>query len=142
MPASKRSTSVVGLGGIFFRAKDLKVMSKWYSEHLGMRIEDNVAVFEWRSAAAPRRKGHTVWALFPSQSTYFDRKKQFMVNYRVTDLARTLKRLRKEGVRVAKKMEESEYGKFGWVYDPEGNKIELWEPPGNYRAPEKETPME
>lgn len=139
----KNSRRVVGIGGIFFRAKDPKALSDWYSKRLGLKIKDNVALFTWNSRKNPKRIGHSVWALFPKDDTYFGSKKnQFMINYRVNNLSRLLAHLRKEGVRVARKMEKSSYGKFGWVYDPEGNRIELWEPPRAYKAPEEEMASE
>ncbi|HYY90995.1 MAG TPA: VOC family protein [Candidatus Dormibacteraeota bacterium] len=100
-------------------------------------------MFAWRGLTDSKRKGHTVWALFPANSDYFGAKKQqAMINYRVKNLQKTLAQLRKERVKVAKKVEEFEYGKFAWVFDPEGNKIELWEPPRNYRTVENQFPSE
>ena len=139
----KNGKRVVGIGGIFFRAKDPKALSDWYSKRLGLRIKDNVALFTWNSRKNPKRIGYSVWALFSKDDPYFGSKKsQFMINYRVNNLSSLLARLRKEGVRVARKAEKSPYGKFGWVYDPEGNRIELWEPPRAYKAPEDEMASE
>ncbi len=134
-----RQQHVVGIGGIFFRARNPKALSEWYSKRLGLKVKDNVALFTWNSPRNPKKKGYTVWALFPKSTSYFGSKQtQFMINYRVKNLASLLATLRREGVRVAKKIEASQYGKFGWITDPEGNRIELWEPPRNYKSPEEE----
>lgn len=123
------------------RVRDSKKLADWYRKHLGMPVKDGVTVFAWRGLENPKRTGHTVWALFPNDTKYFGRKKQVvMMNYRVKNLDKTLDALRKEGVKVDREVEESSYGKFGWIYDPEGNKIELWEPLRSYRSPEKQFP--
>ena len=131
----------VGIGGIFFRSSNPASLSKWYRDHLGLSIENNVALFGWHGGSDRKLKGHTVWSVFPKESDYFPISNQFMVNYRVKNLVKLLRDLRREGVRVAKKTEESVLGKFGWVYDPDGNKIELWEPPPRSRFSEKENLM-
>lgn len=122
---------VIGIGGIFFKAHDPKSLKEWYNTHLGITpAGDWGSVFEWRSAEDPAEKGQTVWSVFSDDTEYFEpSKSSFMLNYRVENLHRLLEQLRNEGVQVADKIEESEFGKFGWVVDPEGNKIELWEPP-------------
>ena len=132
----------MGIGGIFFRAKDPKALSEWYSHHLGLKISDNVALFGWNSPVKARLRGQTVWALFPKDSDYFPKKVQFMVNYRVKDLKKVISTLKKEGAKVIAKTESSQYGKFGWVFDPEGNRIELWEPPPRSKFSEEENLME
>lgn len=122
---------VTGVGGIFFKARDPEALRAWYREHLQIPVEDwGGATFRWLEREEPTREGATVWSLFPANSKYFDPSPApFMVNYRVTDLAAVLAELRAEGCQVDDRMEESEFGKFGWVMDPEGNRIELWEPP-------------
>jgi catechol 2,3-dioxygenase-like lactoylglutathione lyase family enzyme len=122
---------VNGLGGVFFKAQDAERLRSWYREHLGLPVEDWGGMsFEWREKDDPSRTGATVWSIFPASSRYFDPSPApFMVNYRVDDLDRVLAELRSEGVEVDPKVEESEFGRFGWVMDPEGNRIELWEPP-------------
>jgi len=122
---------VTGLGGVFFKAKDPEKLGAWYREHLGLPIADwGGVVFEWRQGRDPKRKGTTVWSLFPATTTYFDPSRApFMINYRVDSLRKVLAALRREGCRVEARIEESENGRFGWVIDPEGNRIELWEPP-------------
>jgi predicted enzyme related to lactoylglutathione lyase len=143
MAARPRRPRVTGIGGIFFKAKDPKALARWYRDHLGIRIEGEVAVYAWRGGKDARRKGHTVWALFPANATYFGKGGgRFMINYRVRDLDAVLAALRREGAEVDPKVEDSEYGRFGWVTDPEGNRIELWQPPKAYRSPEKMIPME
>lgn len=143
MAAKSHEARVTGLGGIFFKAKDPKAMVEWYRRHLGIAIEDRVALFAWRGGKGGKTLGHTVWSIFPAETTYFGKDgASFMINYRVKNLARVLSHLREEGAEVAEETEESEYGRFGWVTDPEGNRIELWEPPKGYRAPERSISME
>ncbi len=122
---------VTGIGGVFFKARDADKMRAWYREHLGIdATPEGGAVFEWRDAGDPNRRGMTVWAVFPQDTRYFDPSRApFMVNYRVANLRETLADLRARGVPVDERVEESEFGRFGWITDPEGNRIELWEPP-------------
>lgn len=122
---------VTGIGGIFFKARDPKALGAWYKAHLGMKVEDwGGAQFMWRRHDAPDQTGVTAWSLFKEDSKYFDpATKPFMVNYIVEDLAAVLAQLRAEGVTVDDKVDESEFGKFGWAMDPEGNRFELWQPP-------------
>ncbi len=102
-----------------------------------------MALFTWRGGKDGKVQGHTVWSIFPADTKYFGEDgAAFMVNYRVKDLDRVLAALHAEGVNVARKVERSEYGRFGWITDPEGNRIELWEPPKRNRAPEKAIRME
>src|SRR5262245_1845947 len=120
----------VGIGGVFFRARNPAKLSKWYQDHLGVKTTQNTALFTWRSPRGSKRLGHTVWAIFPANTSYFrNSRKQFMINYRVKNLDRVLEKLRRERVKVAKKVEDLEYGRFAWVSDPEGNWLELWQPP-------------
>ena len=141
MPASGKSR-VVGVGGVFFRANNAGKLSEWYRKHLGIEVVDNVALFTWLSPKKHGRPGQMVWAIFPRNSKYLGKGKRFMVNYRVKDLIKVLDQLRREGVPVDRKTEDSQYGKFGWVVDPEGNRIELWQPPSRYKASDRETQME
>lgn len=122
---------VTGIGGIFFKARDPKKLGTWYKKHLGIPVEAwGGWGFEWRDTANPKIKGHTIWSPFDEDSTYFKpSKKPFMLNLRVGDLKKVLAALKREGVKVDKKVDESAYGKFGWIMDPEGTRIELWEPP-------------
>ena len=122
---------VTGIGGVFFKAKDPAKLAAWYRDHLGLKIEDwGGAVFPWASPANPTGMGTTVWSPFEESTTYFaPSPASFMINYRVEDLHALLTLLREEGCEVDEKVDESELGKFGWVMDPEGNRIELWQPP-------------
>lgn len=143
MAKRTRGSRVTGIGGIFFTSKDPKALAEWYRQHLGIRIEHSVALFAWRGGKDGKAQGHTVWSIFPADTKYFgEGGAPFMINYRVKDLDAVLEALRKEGVRPDRKPEESEYGKFCWVTDPDGNRIELWEPPRAYRAPEPPMPMD
>lgn len=122
---------VMGIGGVFFKAKDPDALRAWYAEHLGMELQPwGGCVFRWRELEIPDRDGATVWSVFPDSTTYFaPSQASFMINYRVEDLGSALTDLRQAGCAVDDRTEESELGKFGWVTDPEGNKVELWEPP-------------
>lgn len=124
---------VTGIGGIFIKAKDPDTLRSWYRKHLGFDIQDWGGVtFLWQPPEKPEPNGATIWNIFPENSDYFDPSvASFMVNYRVEDLASFLAQLRAEGCEVDTKTEESEFGKFGWVMDCEGNRIELWEPPAS-----------
>ena len=118
---------VTGIGGIFFRAKDPKSLCAWYKAHLGIDVQDwGGTAFQW--ADDDPAGGMTVWSV-GSGSNFAPSQAPFMVNYRVADLHALLEQLRGEGCEVLDKVDESEFGKFGWVMDPEGNKVELWEPP-------------
>lgn len=122
---------VMGVGGIFFKAADKASLSAWYRDNLGVAVEDawGGAVFPWKKNN-PKGDAHTVWSPFSKDTDYFaPSTKDFMVNFRVADLHAMLNQLRANGCDVDKRVEESDYGKFGWVMDPEGNRIELWEPP-------------
>lgn len=122
---------VTGIGGVFFKARDPKALGAWYRTHLGIAVEDwGGAAFRWVSDDNPTGTGTTIWNPFTETSSYFaPSDARFMINYRVHDLHALLAALRSEGCTVDDKVEESEYGKFGWVMDPEGNRIELWQPP-------------
>ena len=115
---------VTGIGGIFFKAKDPKALHAWYKQHLGIDVQP------WGGASFEQGAGTTAWLIASQQSDQFaPSAAPFMVNYRVEDLDALLKALREEGCNVLDKVDDSEYGKFGWVIDPEGNKVELWQPP-------------
>jgi predicted enzyme related to lactoylglutathione lyase len=117
---------VTGIGGVFFKVRDPEGLAEWYGRHLGVVSQDGHAEFEWRDPQG--RKGGTAWALFPANTDYFGPSaNSFMINYRVADLASLLEELRKAGVTV-EKTEDYDYGRFAWITDPEGNRIELWEP--------------
>ena len=122
---------VVGIGGVFIKSKDPETLKVWYRTHLGMDIQDwGGMAFPWSTPENPNPNGTTIWTVFEESSEYFaPSKAQFMVNYRVEDLHALLDALKAEGCDVDTKTEESEYGKFGWVMDPDGNRVELWESP-------------
>lgn len=122
---------VTGIGGIFIKAKDPEALRAWYRDHLGIAVEDwGGTAFRWNGPDNTSGAGTTVWSIFAADSDYFaPSTAPFMVNYRVDDLAALLAALRAEGCTVDDKVQDYEYGKFGWVTDPEGNKIELWQPP-------------
>ncbi len=122
---------VTGIGGIFFKAKDPVALRAWYKRHLGVDVQEwGGAAFTWADDAGNPVMGTTAWLIAASDSKQFaPSTSPFMVNYRVEDLASLLQALRDEGCQVLEKTDDSEYGKFGWVMDPEGNKVELWEPP-------------
>lgn len=123
---------VIGIGGVFFKCKDQETIKNWYREHLGIQSESWGAVFPWRRHDNPEDESYTAWSPFREDTKYFQPGEQdFMINYQVDDLHALLDALRKEGVEVMDNTEESEFGKFGWILDPEGRKIELWEPPSN-----------
>lgn len=122
---------VQGIGGIFFKTANPDALKDWYRRHLGITPgEDGSVMFQWREKSDAARLGYTVWAPFPDDTNYFDPSPApFMINYRVASLDRMLEQLRQEGVPIDPLAEESEYGRFAWVMDPDGNRIELWEPP-------------
>ena len=123
---------VTGIGGIFFKCKDTKKMNEWYKTHLGLNTTDYGVTFEWREAEDSTKKGQTQWSTFAEITKYFDPSaKDFMINYRVADLEALVEELKKEGVTIVDKIENSDYGKFVHIIDMEGNKIQLWEPNDN-----------
>jgi predicted enzyme related to lactoylglutathione lyase len=125
---------VTGIGGIFIKSKEPQALREWYRVHLGMDIQDwGGMAFRWHTPERPEPNGCTAWTVFDASSKYFGPSTApFMVNYRVENLHALLAALRAEGCNVDAKTEESEFGKFGGVMDPDGNRIELWEPaPGD-----------
>ncbi|MGN6185523.1 MAG: VOC family protein [Thermoanaerobaculia bacterium] len=121
---------VTGIGGIFFKARNAKALRDWYRQHLGINIEEwGGTAMQWKDDP-DAANGMTVWSIFEDTTKYLDPSTApCMINYRVEDLHAVLAALRSEGCAVDEKVDESEFGKFGWVMDPEGNRIELWEPP-------------
>ena len=116
----------LGIGGVFFRARDPERLRAWYAEHLGVELEG------WGGTVFVADAGDvTVWSIFAADTDYFgDRAQQVMLNYRVRDLDAMVEQLRAAGVAVEKKTQEDENGRFAWATDPEGNRFELWEPRG------------
>lgn len=118
---------VTGIGGLFFKTKDPVATKNWYQKHLGFDTDDWGCTFWWKDKDG--NKASTQWSPFKEDTNYFEpSSKSFMFNYRVADLEALLKALKKEGVTIVGEIQEYEYGKFGWILDNDGNKIELWEP--------------
>jgi predicted enzyme related to lactoylglutathione lyase len=122
---------VTGLGGLFFKAENPEALYAWYEKHLGLaRGSDEAVTFRSRQHDDKEKEGMTVWAIFPKTTQYFNPSRaSFMMNFRVADLDALLQALREEGVEIDPHREDYEYGRFAWIMDPEGNRIELWEPP-------------
>lgn len=123
---------VTGIGGIFFKCKDAAKMREWYKVHLGFDSTNYGANFSWKDEENPEKYGSTQWSPFDEKTNYFEpSKKDFMINYRVENLEFLHKELSDAGVTILDKIESYDYGKFLHILDPEGNKIELWEPSEN-----------
>ncbi len=119
---------VIGLGGIFFKAKDPKALYEWYRTHLG--IESSPEAGAMWEGTDPENPVFNILSIFPADTQYLGSgPSNFMINLRVDNLTELVQALREEGVQVDDKVEDHEYGKFGWITDPEGNRIELWEQP-------------
>jgi predicted enzyme related to lactoylglutathione lyase len=129
---STKMKKVTGIGGIFFKCKDPKAVNEWYKKNLGFETTSYGTSFEWREidpGPAGTKKGLTQWTPFADNTKYFEPStKDFMINYRVENLEALVEELKKDGVTVVDKIESYDYGKFIHILDPEGNKIELWEP--------------
>jgi predicted enzyme related to lactoylglutathione lyase len=122
---------VTGIGGVFFSSKDPTAISTWYKEKLGVPVgEHGYASFAWREADEPHRAGLTTWAASEIGNEHFGKPtQQWMINYRVENLDALLEELQRAGVEIVPHRENHEYGKFAWIVDPDGNRVELWEPP-------------
>lgn len=122
---------VTGIGGVFIKSADTARLRAWYQKHLGIDVEEwGGTAFRWAGPHNVDGHGTTVWSVFEASSNYFEPSTApFMINYRVEKLHELLAVLREEGCQVVGEPQDSEFGKFGWVLDPDGNKIELWEPP-------------
>ncbi|MGH6933031.1 MAG: GFA family protein [Dongiaceae bacterium] len=121
---------ITGIGGIFFKSRDPDRLRAWYREHLGIESQPgNGAIFPWRPVDRLTETGYTVWSPFPHDTRYFEPgTASFMINYRVDDLDALLARLRAKGAAIDGKIEHHDQGRFAWVIDPDGNRVELWEP--------------
>ena len=122
---------VTGLGGVFIKVANPDSLIGWYRDRLGLEPEEYGAAvnFNWRHKDDPEKTGMTVWSLFPQDTKYFGPNNTgFMLNFRVDDMDALLTALATEGVEISSR-EDTEYGKFAWITDPEGNRVELWEPP-------------
>jgi catechol 2,3-dioxygenase-like lactoylglutathione lyase family enzyme len=121
---------ILGIGGIFFKSADPAKTREWYGKHLGLVDKGQGAILPWREKGDPENERVTVWRAFPATTKYFDPgAASFMVNYIVDDMDALLERLEKEGVKIDPKRQNEAYGLFAWIYDSDGNKIELWQPP-------------
>lgn len=120
---------VTGIGGFFFKTENPDAIKQWYKQHLGIPTDKYGWSFTWRKDDAPEERALTQWSPFKNDTEYFKpSEKPFMFNFRVENLEQLLVALKDEGITVVGEMETYNYGKFGWILDPEGNKIELWEP--------------
>jgi predicted enzyme related to lactoylglutathione lyase len=120
---------VTGIGGVFLRSRDPKTLAKWYAENLGVHLSDfNGAAFQW-SDEVPAGTGMTAWSAFPMDTQYFGEGQQAaMINYRVDDMDALLAALSAAGVWIDPKREDQSYGRFAWIKDCDGNRLELWQP--------------
>src|SRR5271156_424936 len=119
---------ILGIGGVFFKSTNRDQMREWYSKHLGLADKGGGAMLPWREHDDPQKEHVTVWTIFPASTDYFPAAQAFMVNYIVDDMDALLDRLEKEGVKIDPKRMNESYGRFAWIYDSDGNKIELWQP--------------
>lgn len=134
----RRMKRITGIGGIFFKAQDSAKLRDWYQEHLGIKTDGYGGgtfgtSFHWREYDNPDSAGSTVWSIFARASNYFDQ--PLMINYRVENLDAVLDELNAEEVWIDDKREDGEFGRFAWIKDAEGNRIELWEPPAGGICP-------
>lgn len=120
---------VTGIGGVFFKSKDPQATKTWYGENLGLAISEFGSAFEFRNANRPEEINYLSWGLFEENTDYFAPSgKEFMINYRVQNIEGLVRNLKASGVTVVDEIVEYPYGKFVHIMDPDGNKIELWEP--------------
>ena len=121
---------VTGLGGVFFKSDNQEKLLEWYKVALGIDPDFGFGkTFKWDADDESDRDRYSVWSIFPADTKYFEPSQSgFMINFRVDDLDAIMEKLMSLGANVVDMIEEDEYGRFGWVTDPEGNKIELWEP--------------
>src|SRR5215469_7502667 len=128
-PTMSQQGRILGIGGIFFKSANRQQMQEWYAKCLGLADSGHGVVLPWREKDNPESAQMTIWSIFPGDTKYFEPSPaSFMVNYIVDDLEALLERLVKEGVRIDPKRQDESYGRFAWIYDPDGNKIELWQP--------------
>jgi len=120
---------ITGIGGVFFKARNPKQLMEWYDQHLGLQFNNGFIQFKWADDQGNKATGSTTFAIFKEDTTYFNPgEKPYMINFRVSDLRALLSELREKGVTASDDIQEYDFGRFGWIVDPEGNKIELWEP--------------
>jgi predicted enzyme related to lactoylglutathione lyase len=121
---------ILGIGGVFFRSANRDQTREWYAKHLGIADKGQGAMFHWRETDDPQKEHTTAWSVFSNTADYFDPRQPVMINYLVDDMDALLERLEKEGVKIDPKRMNEPFGKFAWIYDADGNKIELWQPVG------------
>ncbi len=119
---------ILGIGGVFVKSANRDQTRDWYSRHLGLADKGAGATLPWRERDDPQKEHVTVWTIFPASTGYIPATQPFMINYIVDDLDALLDRLKREGVRIDDKRMNESYGRFAWIYDLDGNKIELWQP--------------
>jgi catechol 2,3-dioxygenase-like lactoylglutathione lyase family enzyme len=120
---------ILGIGGVFFKSANRDQMREWYASHLGLADKGGGVMLPWRERDDPKKEHSTVWTIFPASTKYFDPSPApFMINYIVDDMDALLDRLKQEGVKIDPKHSDESYGRFAWIYDSDGNKIELWQP--------------
>jgi len=124
---------ILGIGGIFFKSANQKEMKEWYAKNLGLIDSGHGVTLPWREKDNPDSEQMTCWSIFSDTTKYLEPSQaSFMINYIVDDLDALLARLEKEGVQIDPKRQDESYGRFAWIYDPDGNKIELWQPLGGF----------
>ncbi|MGH9746603.1 MAG: VOC family protein [Candidatus Acidiferrales bacterium] len=137
--AANDAPRVTGLGGFFFKAQSPGTLADWYRTHLGIALvaagkserAPQFFAFKWREKDHPDTIGSTAFSIFPATTKYFEPSTAtFMLNFRVANLEQLLAQLKQEGIKVGDKIDDDSTGRFGWVMDPEGNRIQLWEPKG------------
>ncbi|MEL7834446.1 VOC family protein [Fodinibius sp. Rm-B-1B1-1] len=122
---------VIGIGGIFFKSENPSELAAWYKKHLGLPIDESYGgyTFDWKDDNQRPSKGYSIWSPFPNDTDYIEpSEKDFMFNFIVDDLRALINQLKSEHVQISGEIEDTEFGLFGWIIDPEGNKVELWEP--------------
>jgi catechol 2,3-dioxygenase-like lactoylglutathione lyase family enzyme len=119
---------IVGIGGVFFKSANRDQTRDWYAKHLGIADKGHGAMLPWREHDDAQKEHVTVWTVFSNSTDYFAPGQTFMINYIVDDMDALLGRLKQEGVKIDPKRMDESYGHFAWIYDSDGNKIELWQP--------------
>ena len=120
---------ILGIGGVFFKSANAPQTRAWYAKHLGFVDKGQDVMLPWREKDDPQNEHVTVWSVFPGDTKYFGSDNaQFMINYIVDDIDAFLDRMKQEGVKIDPKRQDESYGRFAWIHDSDGNKIELWQP--------------
>lgn len=128
----KSKSKVTGVGGIFFKSGNPDKIKKWYADHLGFNTDEYGVMFKFRKDEDLHQPGYLQWSPFNNDTDYFKpSKKEFMINYRVENIDGLIAGLKEKGVELIGEVQSFEYGKFAHIMDPDGNKIELWEPIDN-----------